>query len=104
MAEFVKVIKERERMCDSFDGCHDGCPIYKSSGTGSLCVNWMSQYPDEAERIILKWAAEHPEPDPMFEKLKYILESSKDDDLTCKIVKWFVEYYKNTGKEEENNG
>ncbi len=93
MAEFVKVIKERKRMCDSFESCSYGCPIYKSCG--SLCVNWMSQHPEEAERIIIQWAAEHPEPDPAFEKLKTILDSgNKDgDDILRKVVRWYVEDY-----------
>lgn len=95
MAEFVNVIKERNRMCDHFISCGAGCPMYEVINIALPCHDWIYKHPEEAERIILKWAAEHPEPDPVFEKLKSILDSdNKDgDDILRKVVKWYVEDY-----------
>lgn len=95
MAEFVKVIKERNRMCDHFISCGSGCPMYEVINIALPCHDWIYKHPEKAEHIILKWAAEHPEPDPVFEKLKTILDSgNKDgDDILRKVVKWCVEDY-----------
>lgn len=98
MAEFVKVIKERKRMCESFDFCDMGCPLYNLTKSGSLCFTSISQDPEEAERIILKWAADNSEPDRDLDELKKLL---RDDKTTInQLVKWVVEGYKRTKEEK----
>lgn len=97
MAEFVKVIRERKRMCTQFINCRAGCPINELlTYTDLTCWEWIDRHPEEAEQVIMKWAAEHPEPDPKSEKLKTILDGC-DTDRNCilhKFIKWYA-------KEEE---
>ena len=64
MAEFVTVMKERERMCE--ENCKKGrkCAICKLSsrnnGKGMACANFTIEHPEESEKIIMDWAAAHP--------------------------------------------
>lgn len=62
MAEFVTVMKERKRMCSSFSrNCGTICYLSShNNGVGCLCTDYVIRYPEEAEKIIMKWAAEHP--------------------------------------------
>ena len=56
MAEFLKVIKERKRMCESYGGFCKGCPLEFAVS----CHNWMLVHPEETEEIIMRWSKEHP--------------------------------------------
>lgn len=60
MAEFNKVARHRNRMCKSTTLCME-CAL---SATSSVygCASLMLDNPMEYERIVLEWAAEHPEP------------------------------------------
>lgn len=62
MAEFQEVMKQRKRMCEIFD-CTD-CPLsHNNNGiSGVFCNEFIRDYPAEAEAVIMKWAAENPEP------------------------------------------
>ena len=61
MAEFVKVVTERNRMCAAHGEYCNGCPLSaRSRGTDIPCPTFLEESPEEAEEIILKWAAEHP--------------------------------------------
>lgn len=55
MAEFEKVIKEYKRMCKSYANCSDGCPFRNTT-----CKYELIEWPDEAEKIIMRWSAENP--------------------------------------------
>lgn len=60
MAEFMTVMREYNRMCNSDMGC-DKCPIASSNnGSDLACRLFMRKFPGKAERIILQWASEHP--------------------------------------------
>ena len=60
MAEFQKVMKQYDRMCIGIIKC-DECPIsMTNNGTDVSCSDLMRKYPEEAERIIMQWASEHP--------------------------------------------
>ena len=59
MAEFQKVAKEYRRMCNSYLSC-DNCPLYVNAQSARTCKYDVFLNPEEAERIIMKWAAEHP--------------------------------------------
>jgi len=59
MAEFVTVIKEKDRMCKCFEQCRD-CPLGNIQGPFVLCRNWIIEHPKEAEKIILNWSIENP--------------------------------------------
>lgn len=57
MAEFVTVMKEFERMC-SHSQCEE-CEIKGKREMGS-CGEYVVRFPEEAEKIIMDWAAAHP--------------------------------------------
>ena len=60
MAEFITVMREYNRMCNSDMGC-DNCQVSASNnGTGASCYHFIRKSPEKAERIIMSWASEHP--------------------------------------------
>lgn len=61
MAEYVEVMKQKKRMCNSTLCCK--CDIFHFSGENvDNCPQFISNNPSKAEEIIMAWAAEHPEP------------------------------------------
>lgn len=58
MAEYVTVSRELNMMCDK-NRCAE-CPITKHRHECVNCYAWMSNHPEEVERIVMQWAAEHP--------------------------------------------
>ena len=56
MAEFAKVAAEMARMCRRHEGFCKECPL----GFAASCRNWVLAHSKEAEKIIMKWAAENP--------------------------------------------
>ena len=58
MAEFQKVAKEKQRMCQKC--LCSSCPLGEHNDKNGGCSKWAILYPEEAERIIMKWSAEHP--------------------------------------------
>lgn len=63
MAEFVEVMRQARRICLENPGDCDGCPLRDDDGLA--CRFYIDReyiYDDTTERIVLKWAAEHPEP------------------------------------------
>ena len=63
MAEFREVIKQFNRMCDFYQSkrsCPMGCPM--NGLNVSQCRKQITEAYIDAERIIMGWTAEHPEP------------------------------------------
>lgn len=60
MAEFVEVVKQRNRICNTIS-C-DECGLYSGNNISrsTSCLGFMNMYPDEAEKLIMDWAKEHP--------------------------------------------
>lgn len=60
MAEFKTVMRELQRLC-SGRKC-GSCPVGSKTFNEreSYCSVWVKNHPEEAERIIMKWSAEHP--------------------------------------------
>lgn len=58
MAEYVTVVQELQRMCDK-NRCAK-CPITEHRHECINCYGWMCNHPEEVERIVMKWSAEHP--------------------------------------------
>lgn len=62
MAEFSEVMKQLARMANACNGKCDKCPL----GNSVICnAPWCFRNTEsiaEAERIVMQWAAEHPEP------------------------------------------
>ncbi len=103
--EFKELMKHRKRMCESVkkDGHCPRCPIGScNNGKGELCDTFIIEYPSEAEQIIIKWAAEHPEKtimDDFFEKHPKALKiSSSGIPVTCAK---FCGYCKHCVRDEE---
>lgn len=58
--EFVEVMRNRKRMCNTIGMC-EYCPLSSSNnGTSMICSDVIKTYPEKAEKIIMKWAEEHP--------------------------------------------
>lgn len=63
MAEFVEVMRHKERMCEQYgDVCGDCRLRRENNGRELNCPEYMACYAEEAEKIITEWAAAHPEP------------------------------------------
>lgn len=64
MAEFREVMTRFARLCDYYSqrSCH-GCPV-DEEGFNCACEKqgYSKTSAEELEAIIMKWAAEHPEP------------------------------------------
>ena len=63
MAQFVEVMKQARRICLEHPVDCDGCPLHDDDGL--VCRFSLGEkylFYDTAERIVLKWAKEHPEP------------------------------------------
>lgn len=55
MADFVEIMKIRNRMCNEIKYCSK-CPIgCENNGTGHGCPNFLRKYPEKAQKILLKW-------------------------------------------------
>ena len=59
MAEYQEVIKQFNRMCDSYGTSCDGCPINEQRGIFQ-CWRWITEEPVKAEEIITNWAKKNP--------------------------------------------
>lgn len=61
MAEFQEVMRLGKRMCERRDAC-GSCPIFKARiSCPVVCYEDVGSLA-EVERIIMEWAAAHPEP------------------------------------------
>jgi len=85
MAEFQEVMSERARMCNTlskdYNDCSD-CPLHKvrlKEGYNTCYLYFTERYKD-SEKLIMKWAAEHPKPlyESWFEYLVRIGVLSKE--------------------------
>ena len=96
MAEFAKVADELTRMCRRYDGFCKECPL----GFAASCRNWVIGQPEEAEEIIMKWAAEHPfkSNGTKFCEVFGVSFWSISCGVTPAISKWLRSEYKETEK------
>lgn len=73
MAEFVEVMRQRNRMCKTYTHCLCGCllaEMLEESGTAN-CNEYAKAYPTEFESAVMTWAKNNPEKtmrDVLFEK------------------------------------
>lgn len=56
----INLLKEYCRMCKETE-CGIGCPIFEAKGDLCLCKEWILSHPDEATKIVEKWAKGHPQ-------------------------------------------
>jgi hypothetical protein len=70
MAEYNKVMEERNRMCDYYHSiyneCDFDCPLSQDNNPAlvnySDCSEFLYKEAEKAEQIIMKWSKEHPQP------------------------------------------
>ena len=62
MMDAVKFIKERDRMCKSFDGECKGCPAFNACEDEICCAVGQESTLDATAQIAIveKWSASHP--------------------------------------------
>lgn len=60
MAEYQKVMRERKRMCKQIGDCSKCQISFRNNKSERFCESFMMEFPEDAERIIMQWAAEHP--------------------------------------------
>lgn len=60
MAEFTEVMKQARRMCVYYIGCA-GCPAEKDTWMCGNIPEEDGEHMAEFERVVLSWAAEHPD-------------------------------------------
>lgn len=83
--EFVKAMKIKERMCeDNISACID-CPFTpENNGIGDSCDDFITLYPEKAEKILIKWAKEHPQKTILQDFLEKYPNAKLDEDGTPK--------------------
>lgn len=80
----VRFIKEKKRMCDSFDDYCNGCPISQRAGNFA-CSDFQYKHPEQAVAIVEKWSEEHPRETRLTQFLKHYPNAPMDDDGTPKV-------------------
>lgn len=101
MAEFVKVVTEKNRMCAAHGEYCNGCPLTaESRGSDISCPTFLEESPEEAEEIIIKWAAEHPviTNGTKFEEIFGVPFWAISCGVTPAISKWLKSEYKEVKK------
>ena len=82
MAEYSKVMEERNRMCDYYcknygigEECSLECPLSGKNNPDlryySGCDEFLYKEAEKAEQIIMKWADEHP---PLYPTIREVIE------------------------------
>ena len=96
MAEFQEVIKERKRMCSCFDSCVH-CPLWEAHRGEGVCRNWTFNNPAKAEKIIMRWSAEHPimTNGKKFEEVFGFTPATMFE-INCRNADWLDEEYQET--------
>lgn len=56
----VRFLKEKKRMCDSFDDYCTGCGI-REKNLKMYCSTYIKKYPEQAVAIVEEWSEEHPQ-------------------------------------------
>lgn len=92
------------RMCNSFEFCLSGCPMYSITMVASdrdSCQRFLVERTKEAEQIITKWAEEHPIKTRQDVYLQLFPKALMDEDGTLKTKPCFINrkmYYTCTNK------
>lgn len=100
------VFEAYARMCNSFNSCENGCPMYQCDWgciyRGS-CQQFVVENAKKAEEIITKWAEEHPIKTRQDVYLQLFPKALVDEDGTLKTKPCFINrkmYYTCTNKKE----
>lgn len=79
MAEFLEVMKNWERMCDS---CHEYCELFDKlcPSVQNILLNFDENDAATIERVVTKWARENPEPPVYPTWREYVMSLLSIDD------------------------
>ena len=68
MAEFKEVVKEYSRMCGTYvDDYCNRCPLVEEITDNYTCPEYLLDFPDVVENVVMQWAVENPKPEyPMW--------------------------------------
>ena len=80
----VRFLKEKKRMCDSFDDYCTGCGI-REKNLKMYCSTYIKKYPEQAVAIVEKWAEEHPQETRLTEFLEHYPNALMKDDGTPEV-------------------
>lgn len=53
----VKFLQEKNRMCNTYELCHQGCPLWSSDDT---CLSVSKNNPEVFVEAVKKWSEENP--------------------------------------------
>ena len=57
----VEFLKEQYKMCEALNSHCEECGLsYENNKTGNVCGYFIKRHPEEAVKIVDKWAKEHP--------------------------------------------
>ena len=88
----VKYIKEYRRMCASFGGSCDGCPISRAKMRDNCsCDEFINANPEIAVENVEYWSNEHP---VMTNRQKLVEVFGKKADCLTAPSGWWDEEYK----------
>ena len=76
----VKFVRERNRMCHTFDASCDGCPAFEDG----CCDN--ARWDEKIVPIVEAWARNHPPKTRQSEFLKMFSDASLGDDGALRIA------------------
>lgn len=95
MSDYATVVRERRRMCKQVKNCSK-CPLSLiNNKTKAYCDSFMSESPEEADRIIMQWSTEHP---AMTNRRKFEevfgFNIATLFEVNCRNAEWLDEEYK----------
>ena len=81
----IEYFQNKKRMCENFSHCHD-CPLGFNNHEGDIvCNEFEMNYPEQADEIVEKWAAEHPVKTRQSELMKLFPNLERDALGMCTI-------------------
>lgn len=98
---YQKAVKIRKMICRKHGNCND-CPLdEKNNGLNEFCSNAFGQHPNETEKILKKWVAEHPVKTNRDKLIEVFGEIQKYDDeckyhcatVPCQNCDWWQQEY-----------
>lgn len=103
---FKEAMRIKKRICETASGKCENCYIASDM---DCCNDFFTNYTDNAESILKKWAAEHPVKTNMDKLIEVFGEIQKYDDKCehhcsdrpCQSCDWWLQEYVEPNKEKE---
>lgn len=99
--EAIDYLKESNRMCESFENCHE-CPLNMASRKYEETCRFMTKtHPAEVVEVIEQWSKEHPIITNA-QKFKEVFGFSVEDKYTMRsdVTDWLNKPYKEPEHED----